>query len=1022
MKKFLRISALILVVLVGLLALAPFLFKDEIKAAVTDTVNESLKAEVYFGDVSLSFFRNFPNVRLSVSDFGVVNQAPFAGDTLAQGKQMALVVDLLSLLNAGPIAVKQVLLIEPDLRVRVLADGQANYDIVAADSSAGTPTSADSSSFQLNLQEYAIENGRLFYEDATLPLQASIKGLNHRGRGDFTESIYDLVTQTEAERVRVVYDNITYLNQALVKGDITLNIDLTEDLKVRFLENQLTVNDLTVAFEGDLAMPGEDIVMDLRFAAQETDFRSLLSLVPGVFTEDFASLKTDGQLVFDGFAKGTYSETKLPGFGLNLKVKEGFLQYPDLPTPVKNLALDLALNCPDGNLEALQIGLKQLHADLGTNPVDARADIEGLSHMKIDGEVKADLNLGELTQIFPLEGTALKGQFFVDATASGVYDDTKNQFPQVSAVVNLENGYVKNEEYPAELTELQFHGKLDDADGSLTSAKLDIPDFHFLLDGEPLDGSAYIANFDSPFYRIKAHGRLDLAKLMQIYPIDSMTLRGMVDVQNFETEGQYADLEAERYDKLNASGSARVNNLYYSDLWYVQPGFLIEAGEAQFTADKLIIQSSKGKIGKSDYQATGYLDNYLAFGLMPNQPLGGKVTIQSNRFDVNEWMAAEEGESSGTTGEEAPWEVIPVPDYLNMEIAAQIGEVIYDDLNLEKFSGVLTIADETVSMADLRFGMFGSQVAMNGIYNTQSLTKPSYNFYLNVADLGVKDAYTYFSPVQAFAPALAFINGVCNTELGLSGYFKPDMSPVLENMDGLGQFLLKKGTVEEAPLFMALADKTKLDALRNFSFEDIKGKFEIKEGFLIVAPLDFEYKGIKMRLGGRQNLAGGLDYDVMIDAPSGQVGTAAFQALNQLSGGVVQASDRVVVNLKVGGTSKKPVITGGGGGTGDAVKDELTQAAEDKLNQELGTDLQLNKDSLKAQADQFKKDAADSLKKVVDQKTQQAKDSLKSAGEALAKEKAKALEEELRKQVGDSAANQLQNLKDRFGIGKKKKN
>ncbi|MFK7925742.1 MAG: AsmA-like C-terminal region-containing protein [Bacteroidia bacterium] len=1023
MKKLLRILFIVVALFIGALAAAPFLFKDKIKALIQDTANESLVGSLYFNELDLSFFRNFPNVRVSIQNFGMVNDAPFVGDTLASGKEVSLVVNLMSVIGEGPMQIKQLILDQPKIKVRVLADGQANYDIVRPSETTNTEEPTSSSNYQIELQAYEIKDGILHYEDATLPMMAHINGLQHSGKGDFSATVYELATQTQTERVLVEYDGITYLNNTQIGGEVNLKIDASKDLAINFLQNQINLNDLALSFDGAVQMPGDDILLDLTFAAQKTSFRSLLSLIPGVYTADFANLKTEGELTFDGFAKGTYNETQLPGFGLNLAVQNGFFQYPDLPTPVSNVQMDLTLDCPNGDLEQLLINLKKLHADLGNNPVDAEARIKGLENMSLDGKVKADLNLAELTQIFPLEGTSLKGQFAIDATAKGTYNEAAGSFPQVNAKMNLENAYLKNEEYPAELSDLGFHGTLVDQDGSLQSAVLDIPDFHFVMDGEPIDGSVFVQDFDDPFYRLKVKGTLDLEKVMQIYPVDSMTLKGIVELTDFQTEGRLSELEAERYDGLQASGSAKVKDLYYSDLWYVQPGFAIDRAEADFTADKLILRSASGRLGKSDFSGSGYIDNYLAYGLMPNQPLGGNLTLSSKRLDVNEWMVEETSSSSesSTNTEEEPWEVIPVPDYLDMVIQASAQEVLYDDLILKGFNGKINVANEQMSMENIRFDMFGSQIAMNGLYETQNLKEPTYNFYLDISDLSVDDAYKYFSPVQAFAPALAFLNGITNTELGIKGTLQENMSPVMENLYSLGSFQLKQGEVKDAPMFTALADKTKLNALRNFNFKDVQGKFEIEDGFLIVAPIVLEYQGIKLNLSGRQSLAGNLDYKVTIDAPSGSVGAQAFQALGNLSGGAIQTNDRVVVNLLVGGTSKAPKISGAGGGTGDAVKDQALDIAENKLKEQTGLDVELNKDSLKAQAELAKQQAIDSARRAVESAKQQVKDSLQRVADDAKKEAEKALEDKAREQLGDSVVNKLKGLKDKFGFPKKKK-
>ena len=50
-------------------------------------------------------------------------------------------------------------------------------------------------------------------------------------------------------------------------------------------------------------------------------------------------MKTSGQAIFNGFVKGTYNNSQMPAYRINLDIKNGFFQYPDLPKPVKNINL-----------------------------------------------------------------------------------------------------------------------------------------------------------------------------------------------------------------------------------------------------------------------------------------------------------------------------------------------------------------------------------------------------------------------------------------------------------------------------------------------------------------------------------------------------------------------------------------------------------------------------------------------------------------------------------------------------------
>src|SRR6202007_1224782 len=94
------------------------------------------------------------------------------------------------------------------------------------------------------------------------------------------------------------------------------------NMKFTFKENEINLNDLGLGIDGFVAMPGNDINMDMKFLCKQTEFKSLLSMVPGVYTKDFADVQTKGKLSLNGFAKGTYNDKTMPGFGAHLEIAD----------------------------------------------------------------------------------------------------------------------------------------------------------------------------------------------------------------------------------------------------------------------------------------------------------------------------------------------------------------------------------------------------------------------------------------------------------------------------------------------------------------------------------------------------------------------------------------------------------------------------------------------------------------------------------------------------------------------------
>src|SRR5690606_864824 len=90
MKKALKIIGIILGILILLLLAAPFLFKGSLENMLQKTINEYLNANVTWEDLDLSLFSSFPNATLQLENFIVLNNAPFADDTLANGKRLIM--------------------------------------------------------------------------------------------------------------------------------------------------------------------------------------------------------------------------------------------------------------------------------------------------------------------------------------------------------------------------------------------------------------------------------------------------------------------------------------------------------------------------------------------------------------------------------------------------------------------------------------------------------------------------------------------------------------------------------------------------------------------------------------------------------------------------------------------------------------------------------------------------------------------------------------------------------------------
>lgn len=427
-KRILLTLGILIALLLIAAVLVPVLFKDKIEAAVKREVNTHINAQVDWGDWDITLLRSFPNLTVDIADVRVTNMEPFAGTELAHIGRLTATIDIKSLFGEK-IDIRRVGLVRPHIHVRVLEDGRANWDIAKTDGTAVTETAADTASaFHIGLRKYWIEDGRLIYDDASLGLMMQLFGLDHEGSGDFTQDIFTLETETEVDTANVIFDGVRYLLNAKVDIDADLEMDLPH-MKFAFKDNEAAINKLVLGFDGWLAMPGDDIDMDITWNAKKSDLATILSLVPAEFATDLDGVQMSGKAGFSGYVKGTYNETNMPGFALNVDVDNGRFQYPDLPAAAENIFVDLKVNSPGGSdMDRMVVDLKRFALTMAGNPVEARMHLtKPLSDPTVDAELKADLDLASVKKVVPMGSDELRGRLNADVVMKGAMSDIEAQ-------------------------------------------------------------------------------------------------------------------------------------------------------------------------------------------------------------------------------------------------------------------------------------------------------------------------------------------------------------------------------------------------------------------------------------------------------------------------------------------------------------------------------------------------------------------------------------------------------------------
>ncbi|MCK4748376.1 MAG: AsmA family protein, partial [Bacteroidales bacterium] len=406
MKKILRVFLILILVILTALIVTPLLFKKQLLNKAKEVANTSVNAKVDFADLKLSFFKDFPRLTTSLYGVSVVGLDAFKGDTLVAFDRFSATINVMSLVKKEAIKVRGIHLDNPRISAIILEDGSANWDIArdTGKEEEAETDSAESGSMDLKvaLKKFEIRNARIIYDDMSSAMRASLEGFNFVLAGDLGLEHTRLEMASSTEKVNLVMGGVRMVKDATLNILINLDADLVNSV-FTLEDNSFAINDLVLLLEGMVKMPEDgDMSMDLSFAARETSFRSLLSMVPAVYMKDFQDVQTAGNLSLSGTIMGNMTEEHTPSADIKLKVSDARFSYPGLPKSAENIQIDVDVHYDGVQNDNSKLDVNTFHVELGDNPIDLEMHvITPVSDPQVNAILTANIDFASLNDVVP---------------------------------------------------------------------------------------------------------------------------------------------------------------------------------------------------------------------------------------------------------------------------------------------------------------------------------------------------------------------------------------------------------------------------------------------------------------------------------------------------------------------------------------------------------------------------------------------------------------------------------------------
>lgn len=581
------------------------------------------------------------------------------------------------------------------------------------------------------------------------------------------------------------------------------------------------------------------------------------------------------------------------------------------------------------------------------------------------------------------EKMATSGDLNLDAILKGRLDDLN--MPAWDVNLAVANASIAYPDVPGKIKNIDLKlGSVFPGGSDLDKMTVDVDKFKASFVGNTIDAKLRMRNLMSdPYLKAGVIADIDLATLKQVIPMAAGESYNGKLKSDIKVDGRMSSLEKEDYEAFKAEGILEISKMLYKTADFPDE-INIESMKFLFSPTNLNLAEFSAKMGRNDFNASGTIDNYMAY-LFKDEKLKGNFKYSSNYLNIDDLMrlaGEEEVASENTTvATETSSEPLLIPNNIDFELSTKINSLVYDGIIIEDVTGNVVLRDEQAILSNMQMKALGGNIALNGNYDTQNHDIPSLSFGYDLSKIDINSLTSSFLTVEKLVPIGKYAQGLVDSKFTLTTDLLPDFTPVYSTLNGDGNLSTNEVQIAGFKPLEKLSEVMKIGDIAQGTFKDIRASFALENGKLRVKPFKLNFgKGITSDVSGTTSLEQDIDYKLAMNIPKAlvpksfiDIAEKATAKINNISGFKMDAIPDVInvnafivnkVNDPKVETNFKEALMEQAGGVKGAVKDLVNNKVTEA------------KDSIKAIVTDVKKNAKEELeskkKEVLDQAQKQA--------------------------------------------------
>jgi hypothetical protein len=470
--------------------------QDQLIDKILSEINKSIQTPVEVGKIDINWWTDFPNISLRFQDVFIEESLERSSLPLAKLEELALSFNTLDFLK-GDYSFEKIILKRGEVTIRTTRTGERNYDIIkSSNGSSGQSVNFNLKNIQIQAVQvnYVDEGLRQSYLQYAQQLKASLNKV-----GD----VYHIIAEGKLKSKAIKIGESSYFEDK----DLTVKakLDYTQGAEtVAILPSQLLLSGNEFQISGMYEIL--DSKMDIKVNGIESDFTTLISLLPKNYRKQLSTYESTGNSQFEGSLIGKLTSKESPSINFDFSVENASLFQPEYNTRFEDLSFHGNFNNGSNrSLKSSQLVLRDLKGNLKGKPFSANLGIKNFEKYLINLSTEGQISTQDLFTFFPNHEkyTKLEGLVDFNLKIAGYFDDFK-QASTASRINNSGEIILTNlsgvyEDYPLPITDLNgrlmfnkndiainhLQGKIGDSDIELSGFFLNIIPY-FLKENQSL--------------------------------------------------------------------------------------------------------------------------------------------------------------------------------------------------------------------------------------------------------------------------------------------------------------------------------------------------------------------------------------------------------------------------------------------------------------------------------------------------------------------------------------------------------